>query len=237
MLDYMHKDSKEPQILTKDWIEYWDKHYIRLFTSEDTVLTFWKRFYSLTLNQKQEAVLQILHKGVTKGPNCVVQLLMGMGKSSIIMPFLIVNYLEKAQQLPQFQQHGFYIVVVQSRHLTKDALQKIINFNFIPRMIVRYGITENLLTRRKGHVIVHVASDTDIKKLYLILKPNKFIPDMMIIDEYDSICMPCKSDYNEVVEEQKGYSSITLSPKMLHWFQYRLPQIIMTQKYELLDIE
>lgn len=237
MIDYLNKDSPK-RILPQDWITYWDTHYIRLFTPRDTVSSFWGRIYPLTPTPAQKDVIEALEKGAAKGPNCVIQLLMGMGKSSIIMPYLLVNYLQNATTLPQLHQQGLYIVVVQPRHLTKDALQKIITFNFIPWVIVRYGITDQLLTRRKSHVVIHVVSDTDLKRLYLKLKPNEFIPDMMIIDEYDSICMPCKSDYNEVVAEQRGYSCNTsLSPKMLHWFQHRLPQIIMTQRYDLLDTE
>ena len=198
-----------------------------LFNSTSNLRVFWESVYGLKPRPAQEELMKRLQRNAVLSENCIHQAIMGSGKSSIIMPYLIIDYLQDMEKSDQLLDFGLYIMVVQPKHLTESTLERLISLHFINFVIVRYGLHDVYqMCRKPGQAIVHIMNDTDIKRFYLKVKPGEFQPDVLLIDEFDSICMPCKSDYNVCHNEKPGYGP-SISEELLHWFHYYLPKYIL----------
>jgi len=227
-INNLHNHDASHMIDPKDrWINQIRQHY-QYFPSDD-IVDFWKSMGGLTPNDKQVKLIEEIERAAKTNRNCVVQSIMGSGKSSVIMPYLLIHFLEKNPK----PRYGLYVIVVQPKHLVEAAIQRIANLAFIPWVIIRKSHSkkkeEYRFVRKPGYVIIDVLDDLELKQIWQ-LKPLGSIRDrydMMIMDEYDSIAMPCKSDYNICKNVIKGYSAQEHELKdVLYWFRYEMPKLL-----------
>ena len=126
----------------------------------------------------------------------VIQLLMGRGKTSVIVPLLSINTTDKP------------VIIVTREHLVLQTFNELIkycgiNTKNVDRQFMIINETDNIDKMDIGDG-VYVMSDTMLKQLFLKNKLNKTTNEklfgvkqpLMIFDEFDTLYCPSTSDYN-----------------------------------------
>jgi hypothetical protein len=128
----------------------------------------------LLMRPEQEKLLHLMWQDLVNGNATIRTALMGIGKSKVLVPLLVILSLSNEQP----------ITVVQPEHLvpqTLATLDEIIPF---------------LFNRESSNYTI--VSDLGIKKLYLTSKINKthFFNDIYLFDEIDNMYRPDRSEFN-----------------------------------------
>lgn len=150
-------------------------------------------------------------------PAKIFQAVMGMGKSAVLIPFLVLRSLQSDQIR--------CVVVVQPEHLVNDARTMMFNLfaalggSYGPGAADRVRLVDELeydMLKRcnwygNGPKVVAVVSDTHLKQFYLtslksgsqtykgtpsVKKVLEFESTMVIYDEIDSMWTPLRSEFN-----------------------------------------
>jgi len=127
-------------------------------------------------------------------PRIVQQAVMGIGKSSTIIPLLIMK------------NGPGKLNVIQSSHLVSQSMVS------LPSIFIFYNISESFWGHEKypnSKVSVNISDDTYIKKS-ILENPLQFRENSFIMDEFDSMYNPLTSEFNIPVE----YISHPLAEKL-----------------------
>ena len=176
----------------------------------------------MVMNRDQEEEIKaIWPDGADLPPPVIHQAVMGMGKSSILIPYLVVRTLVSSERVD-------VVVVVQPEHLVDQAYHTLLNtlsvLGLFGVRLVRNSM-DFLADYRDALKYVLVVSDTALKEYYLGRVYSgtnggdapKFLPydrTLAIYDEIDAMYCPLRSEYNiplaesrtvhPLYEEQKG---------------------------------
>jgi len=203
-----------------EWIVYWNTQQFTIPSDVD-VHEFWYSQGGLTPNpyQKEE-----IHNLIYKKSTCMRQYIMGVGKSSVIIPHLVLHYLQHALQQPD----SYRIILIQPVHLVNAAFIQLSKLGLIKRVTV---VKEFPKTHLKGNVYIYVFSDIYLKQRWKkIVETETLQINVLIIDEFDSVCMPCRSDFNVCADLVRGVShNDHQHPDMIQWLQYESPHMFIEQ--------
>jgi len=214
-----HKDiiqGTEPNRIK--WYDYWMTQNIVISRTYD-VYQYWYEQGGLKPRLDQSQEIQSL---IEKKSSCMKQYIMGAGKSSVIIPHLVLHHLQLA--LPK--QVCFRIVLVQPEHLQKSAFLTLSKLSMIQGVFVSQTIPNKV--EDENRIDICVVSDVKLKQGWKNLVQKRTRINVLIIDEFDSVCMPCKSDFNICSEMKQGISKDDeLYPELFHWLQHELPFLII----------
>ncbi len=204
----------------KEWIKYWETQKLTIQTNVD-VYKFWYSQGGLVPNKYQE---EEIHSLVHKQSTCMRQYIMGVGKSSVIIPHIVLHYLQKALK----QENSYNIVLIQPEHLVNVAFMQLAKISLIDTVHVLKEVPTRLVD---GNIYIYVFSDAYIKQRWkLLMETKKLQINVLIIDEFDSVCMPCKSDFNVCSNLVKGIASDDHKhPDFIQWLQYKSPDVFIQQ--------
>lgn len=129
----------------------------------------------------------------------VHQLLMGKGKTSVILPLLSIKYSNMYSS----------ILVLQPSHLVKQTIDEIVNYNVILRdTFINTNGTGDIKNEDQKLIQISDSKTVQIEFLNNIInsKPNKAY-DLIIIDEFDNLYNPLASELNIPVSEAFAYDN------------------------------
>jgi hypothetical protein len=141
------------------------------------------------VTKEQRTFLNDMEEGI-KTQSVIYQAIMGIGKSSVIMPILVHNALKRK----------INVVVIQPQHLVKAALSVLLSF--VPYSTNKQAkVIENF--KEAGDAWVAVLSDGEMKEIVLqahlssdqeVLR--KINEALVLMDEVDEMSNPLRSEFN-----------------------------------------
>lgn len=155
----------------------------------------------ILLSRKQQRAVRTMAKDLD-GPGRVHQAVMGLGKSSVLMPLLVLHALEQ----------GSRVLVVQPEHLLQAAHKNI--FKTLSTFNHPIGRNWNWIGTNRdklGSHVVTLVSDRDLKRTALEARCNSTFEHLLpagkkvvvLYDEIDSMLEPLKSTLNIPFETSK----------------------------------